>query len=352
MKPSTWFRLRLVVIVLAAVAGGLVCLDEDLFSPLILSPEPWWKASGVFLLGACLAPLVVAAVVSLLAINPMRDRKWSRPTHHASPFGFTNPLPFFHFTAHVIGAAAVGMLLTSVVGGIVQFFYGLLVIGGSAGCLLGVHLAMRLCRGRMAPEADAAGTPTRAWRIPLLLFVVAILLGALLHVAMGRGLDRAYVRSCANHFIQHGGTLARCTEARADLILLSTADTRAALSHIYRSADEVDHSDHWLRSYASACPEAFHRTGGIGYVYVGDGLRLADVRDKDILILFCPAESHRRSAEHCHAWSHEGGWTCVKDNAAIIEVLKKAIARGESGDVAYSPRAMKVVRQELLKREK
>ena len=36
----------------------------------------------------------------------------------------------------------------------------------------------------------------------------------------------------------------------------------------------------------------------------------------------------------------------------MIKELKKALKRGEAGEVAYSPRAMAVLREEIKKREK
>jgi len=339
------------VLALAAVAGAAVPLVHGPFDPSILSPAPWWWDSWPFLVGAFLATVAVALVLTVLAVSPLGNRSWTRPTHHDNPFRFGNPLLFFHFAGWFLVAGGSGMVLGFLVGRGWQLLYGLLVVTVGVGCLLAVHLAMWLRRHRMAPRQEGGRTSFGAWPSLAAVFVILVLTGTFLHSALQDSLDSTWVTSCANHFIQHRSSLEYCAGEHPDLILLSTADTRAALSHIYRSANEVGHSDEWLGSYASACPEASHRDGSIGYVYVGDGLRLGDVAERGILILFCPAESHRRSQEHCHGWALPDGGICLKDNAAMMEVLKKAIARGESGDVAYSQRAMKVLREELRKRQ-
>jgi len=74
--------------------------------------------------------------------------------------------------------------------------------------------------------------------------------------------------------------------------------------------------------------------------------------EKNILILFCPAESHRTSSEHSHAWINRDGGICVKSNAKMIEELEHAIAEGQSGNVRYSERAMGVLRGELARRQR
>lgn len=118
---------------------------------------------------------------------------------------------------------------------------------------------------------------------------------------------------------------------------------------------EVNGEPHsgWLTNSASACPESFKRDKSIGYVYVGDGLRIGDVEEKEILILFCPAENHRGYVDRPHAfdesWKHPPG---ISGNDRMIAELERAIARGESGEVAYSGRAMKVLRSELEKRRR
>ncbi|HUU11015.1 MAG TPA: hypothetical protein VM431_10820 [Phycisphaerae bacterium] len=165
-------------------------------------------------------------------------------------------------------------------------------------------------------------------------------------------MDHAATASCANHFIQLYHTLRTLAHEEPERTLPATGDTREALRRILKGELGQRWPEGWLYCYASACPESFDRDGSIGYVYVGDGLRLGDVEPKRILILFCPGENHRGHSEHCHAWVNSEGHICVFSNAEMIEELKRAIARGESGDVPYSARAMRVLREELAKRLK
>lgn len=155
--------------------------------------------------------------------------------------------------------------------------------------------------------------------------------------------DAFYTSSCANHFLQLRLGLSVLAEDNPDLVLPEIADTRRALSLI--STNHFGPVD----SYNSACPESYLRDKSIGYVYVGDGLRLGDVDEKEILIIFCLGENHRGTSDHGHAYA--GMEMCVSNEKMIVE-LDRAIARGESGEVAYSGRAMMVLRSELEKRRR
>lgn len=155
--------------------------------------------------------------------------------------------------------------------------------------------------------------------------------------------DAFYTSSCANHFIQLRLALSVLAEDNPDLILPAIADTRRALALIS--------TNHFrpLDGYSSACPESYLHDESIGYVYVGDGLRLGDVDEKRILIIFCPGENHQGTSDHGHAYAGEE--MCVSNEKMIAE-LERAVAHGESGEVAYSERAMKVLRSELEKRRR
>ncbi|HUU91914.1 MAG TPA: hypothetical protein VM238_11985 [Phycisphaerae bacterium] len=206
-------------------------------------------------------------------------------------------------------------------------------------------------------EADAPGDKRpkrrRAKRIILYgLLLLAPVVAFFLYRSYQEAMDHAATASCANHFIQLYHAMRTLAQKDPDQILPATGDTREALRLILKDQLGENWPEGWLQWYASACPESFGRDGSIGYVYVGDGLRLGDVEAKRILILFCPGENHRGYSEHCHAWVNSEGHICVLTNAEMMEELKQAIARGESGDVPYSARAMKVLREELAKRLK
>jgi len=171
------------------------------------------------------------------------------------------------------------------------------------------------------------------------------------YVAWRNQEDRVNAASCTNHFCLICNRFVRAADAHPDFVLPATPDTRMALSVVIPLSGDNDIPGWWVSGSASACPESFQRDRSIGYVYIGDGLRLGDVVEKNILIIFCPAENHRRTVEHCHAWNR-AEWIYVHSNAEMIEEIRKAISRGESGEVPYSPRAMTVLREELAKRLK
>lgn len=155
-----------------------------------------------------------------------------------------------------------------------------------------------------------------------------------------RNRDARYVSSCANHLNHLQLGLLIEANDHPDSILPSTEDTRAALSAI--SAD-FNNPPGWLTSYGRACPESFLGGGSIGYVYVGDGLQLGEVTDRSILILFCPGQNHRGFSDSSRSFARFSN----RSNAEMITELERAIARGESGDVNYSARAMSVLRSQL-----
>ncbi len=96
MSGKTWFRIRLILLVLWFLAGLLVP------NPQI---EELSTASGmdriflfvVLAVAAVVVPFMILAVLAFQAINPFSDKVWTRPTHHSNPFRLGNPLLPFHF---------------------------------------------------------------------------------------------------------------------------------------------------------------------------------------------------------------------------------------------------------------
>jgi hypothetical protein len=162
---------------------------------------------------------------------------------------------------------------------------------------------------------------------------------------------RSYSVSCANHFIQLRATLRNIADERPDLILPATDDTRAALKQIFTEGKQMQFGLNLLKEGSTACPESFNRDGSIGYIYIGDDLRLGDVTSNNILILFCPAENHRKIVQHCHGWKLANETICLQSNEEMISELKRALQLGRSGSVAYSRRALSVLEEQLGKRE-
>lgn len=160
--------------------------------------------------------------------------------------------------------------------------------------------------------------------------------------------DALYTASCANHFIQLKLALKMANDLKPDLKLPATDDTAKALKKIFIESGVSEKPADWVDE--QYCTESYYKKTGFGYVYIGDGIKLKDVVEKDILILFCQGENHRRTSEHGHAWKRTDGM-CFKSNKEMLQELKKALKRGNSGEVKYSQRAMKVLKKEIKKRE-
>jgi len=182
----------------------------------------------------------------------------------------------------------------------------------------------------------------------LLLFgiITLILIIGLASYLLKNSKSSLYSTSCANHFIQLKMTLNWSAEKNPDFILPATSDTQDAIQAIAQQIEKTKWNTY------QCCPESQLRDDSVGYVYIGDGLLMRDVVDKNILVLFCPGENHRGTSGHCHGWKLSSGGICAKTNTAMLDELKKALKRGESGEVGYSPRAMAVLRGEIKKREK
>jgi len=95
------------------------------------------------------------------------------------------------------------------------------------------------------------------------------------------------------------------------------------------------------------CPSAYKKDGSVGYVYVGEGLRLRDVRARNILILFDSFENHRGWSP---VWVPYDGTIKVYTCSEMIKLLQDAIELGVSGEVPYSKRAMVILNDELSQR--
>ena len=154
--------------------------------------------------------------------------------------------------------------------------------------------------------------------------------------------DKRFVTSCANHVIQLKMDLMQFV--KAETTFPTETDTRRAFSAIGSTSG---HSAEWLASYSSACPESFFKDGSIGYVFVGDGLPTAT----DALLMFCPADSHQRSEQHCHAILGYGSMSCLKSNAETVDLLSRELQRAKDGIIPYSTIAVARMRQELNARQ-
>lgn len=158
--------------------------------------------------------------------------------------------------------------------------------------------------------------------------------------------DRRMTSSCANHAIQLKFLVMSFVETNQ--YFPSTRDARSAFAKMSHSVEGPLDS---FSSYGSACPESFQRDKSIGYVFVADGLSTKTVVEHSALVFFCPAGSHQRSEQHCHAMLSDR-LTCLKSNAEMIQLLRQELSRVEAGSVLYSTNAQALMARELAAREK
>ncbi len=181
------------------------------------------------------------------------------------------------------------------------------------------------------------------------LLVIGLVVGvavALILRNIGKHGDLEMTRSCANHAIQLRFLVMSFVE-RADRFPSET-DARKALTGMSQLGE---HTSGWFASASSACPESFLHHNSIGYLFVADGLPTKLVADASALVLFCPADSHQTSEQHCHAVVGPGELMCVKSNAEMMDLLRRELERARRGTVPYSSNAVSTLERELKSRE-
>ncbi len=158
--------------------------------------------------------------------------------------------------------------------------------------------------------------------------------------------DRHMMSSCANHAIQLK-FLVMALMAEKERFP-SEGDARNAFA-------KMGHAEEWpagwLSTVSSACPESYLCDKSIGYVFVADGLSTKTAVEHSALVFFCPADSHQRSEQHCHAMLATE-LTCLKSNAEMIALLRREIGRARDGSVPYSTIALAQMQRELEARQK
>ena len=159
--------------------------------------------------------------------------------------------------------------------------------------------------------------------------------------------DQHMTSSCANHAIQLRFLVLAFVD-REQRFPLET-DARTAFVKMREPGEQPDW---WFTSFSSACPETFLHDKSIGYVFVADGLPTKTAVEQSALVFFCPADSHQRSEQHCHAVVGRGELVCIKSNAEMIALLRREIGRAKGGIVPYSTNALSRMERELHAREK
>lgn len=156
--------------------------------------------------------------------------------------------------------------------------------------------------------------------------------------------DKSLSRNCIGHIQYVGIPLWQVAGKTPDVILPATADLKTVLLAV--TPDAWDRRD--VDTYVCACPESYMRNREIGYIYIGDGLRLGDVVEKNIPIIFCPASNHQANGRVCFGWPCGDGGMSNEDAIALFE---DALARSRSGEFSYSPRAIEVLEREIAARK-
>lgn len=155
-------------------------------------------------------------------------------------------------------------------------------------------------------------------------------------------------RNCIGHIQYIGDPLEEQFRKTPDLILPATADLKTVLLTVTPDAWDKRSVD----TIACTCSESYIRRREVGYIYVGDGLRLRDVVEKNIPIIFCPASNHRDFGRWCYVWPFGKGERGVggMSNTDAIALFEDALARSRSGGFSYSPRAIAVLEREIAAR--
>jgi hypothetical protein len=199
--------------------------------------------------------------------------------------------------------------------------------------------------GSVAPVATSFHK--RSFRLALLIIGVAVVVAVPVVIRKNaQRRDQHMTSSCANHAIQLRFLVMTFVEKQGQFP--SESDTRSALA---RMSQPSEHPSGWLTSVSSACPESFLRDKSIGYLFVADGLPTKSAVESSALVLFCPADSHQGSQQHCHAVVGHGELVCIKSNAEMMDLLRREIGRAKQGMVPYSSNAVSTMERELKSRD-
>ena len=156
MTADTWFKIRLVLMGLAFLSGLLgPSVTADGFEDTL----PLWLIVVICLFVLVPIPFGILLVVGIQAANPLSDKTWNAPSHHANPFRLGNPLLLFHFGAFLVAAGSLGVLLSAAWKGALVAVGGAFGVLAGVSCFLGVKLSMRVCKDKLPkrPESVTSG---------------------------------------------------------------------------------------------------------------------------------------------------------------------------------------------------
>ncbi len=154
MSGKTWFKIRIVLFVLN-FAGALFVPNPQIEEFSRTSGMDRIFISAFLVFGAVLLPFMLLFILAIQVINPLSDKIWARPNHYCNPFRLGNPLLFFHFAAHLFAVIGLGIIISSLWRGLFTAIYGLLIVVYALSMLIGVRLAIRVFKRKIAEDTPS-----------------------------------------------------------------------------------------------------------------------------------------------------------------------------------------------------
>jgi len=105
--------------------------------------------------------------------------------------------------------------------------------------------------------------------------------------------------------------------------------------------------------HSATCP-GYRLTGTkTGVVFVGGGLKLAELKSGPVLLAFCDWRCHPVPHDHLHAqvWDGESLRRECMQNKDIMPAIEHALKAAETGEVSYSPAAVAEMQAQLAQRK-
>ena len=172
--------------------------------------------------------------------------------------------------------------------------------------------------------------------------VSTIVISFFVYGELKKSKERVNSISCANHFIQIKMGIIMYQAEHPNFQFPDSNNLEIAFKGIIDFADN---------KYGLSCPESYKNNQDYGYVFIGANLKNKDIIEQDALILFCPSSSHRKSAQHSHAFHGEGNHICYMTNKEMINLLESALTKHENGKIEYTKSSLEILKNEIMKRK-
>ena len=133
--------------------------------------------------------------------------------------------------------------------------------------------------------------------------------------------------------------------------ILPAADTaRDAFLKMAREIGTDEERSALIQSDGCCCPEAHRLSGGMGYVYVGGGLKTDVIKTHRALVFFCSHLSHQAPKQYSQLM--RGVTLLSLKNEKMAGYIDQAVKEGPNGHVGYAPKANERLKAELAERRK